>query len=73
LSIGKKQHENLSALSNPLSLEAAGALGDDIKKFRNIYNEIAGFIADVKNRFTVPLEDFRKSNYEQIIQYILTH
>jgi len=69
----RKQHENLSALSNPLSLEAAGALGDDIKKFRNIYNEIAGFIADVKNIFTVPLEDLRKSNYEQIIQYILTH
>jgi len=65
-----KQHENLVALSKSLPLEAAGSIGEEIKNLRNISNEIAGFIGDIRNRFTMPLADLRKSNYAPIIQYI---
>jgi len=65
-----KQLENLVTLSKNLSLESTGSLGEEMKNLRNISNEIAGFIADIKNRFILSLADLRNSNYAPIIQHI---
>jgi len=67
------KHENLTNKSNAVTRESSGVISFDLKGLRNNTNEIAEFIADIRNRVTLPLKDLQNADYTQIIQYILTH
>jgi len=70
----QNKHAILTARIASIPLEAAGTIGSELKKLRNITNEIAEFIAgDIRSKYIVPLKDLQRDNYAQIIQYILTH
>jgi len=67
----KNQHDELDALCKTVSIESVGSFGEELIKLRNINNEIAGFIRDIRNRYTMSLAELRKTNYAPIVQYVL--